>query len=219
MDKFKNLDGGSANPDINPMLRSAIDEALRRYVPKATVTLFLKKMSDSKDKTAIQRYIFEGRLFKRMYVVISIFADNYALTKIQMATVFRKHLVEQIQAKRMFNERGVFNVIARDGISIENIEEECLNDAVECGADDIEVYNATERQVTFFCDPKDFLKVRHKLSTAGHKIEQSECAFFPNNKLVQLTEAELKDYNKFKERLLAIDGFDEIYDNVEDDDS
>lgn len=183
-----------------------------------TVQNFLKKLTDSKDKTVIQRHLFEGRLYKKLYVVIAIFTDNLAHTRIQIATSYRKHLVEISNTKRLFTERGQFNVTAvRDGITADNIEEECLNDAVKCGAEDIEVFNAAERHVTFFCDPKNFLQVRYKLTLAGHRIEQSECAFFPNIQLVQLTESELVDYHKFKERLLNVDGFDEIYDNLDED--
>lgn len=134
-----------------------------------------------------------------------------------MATPFRKHLAETTNTKRLFIERGVCNVIARDDISKDNFEDECLNDAIECDAEDIEVFNVDERQVTFFCEPRDFLKVRQKLTAAGHNIQHSELVFFPNTQLVQLNDAELTDYNKFKERLATIEGFDEIYDNLDDD--
>ncbi|XP_055322468.1 probable transcriptional regulatory protein Dtur_1615 [Sitodiplosis mosellana] len=211
-------DGGSPNPELNTTLRNAIEEAQRRDVPKATIQNLLKKLVDTKDKTAFQRHLFEGKLYKKLYVVIAICTDNLAHTKIQIATVFRKHLVDAINTKRLFVERGVVNVIARDGISPENIEDECLSDAIECGAEDIEVFNAVERQVTFFCEPREFLRVRQKLSTAGYKIEHSEVEFFPNVQLVQLTEGELNDYNKFKTKLENIDGFDEVYDNLDDDD-
>lgn len=207
-------EGGSTNPGINTMLRSAIDEALRRDVPKSTVQNFLKKLTETKDKNTVQKHLFEGRLYKKLYVVIVVFTDNLAHTKIQIATSFRKHLVEATNTKRLFDEQGVFHVIARDGITAENIEEECLNDADECGANDFDVFNATERKVTFFCDPREFLKVRHKLALAGHKIEHSECAFFPKVPSAQLSDAELTDYEKFKGRLLSVDGFDEVYDNL-----
>lgn len=193
---------------------------MRRDVPKSTISTFLKKMSESKDKSAIQRHLFEGRLYKKLNVVITIFTDKLAHTKIQIATAYRKHLVDAINTKRLFDERGVFHVTARDGITADNIEEGCLNDADECGASDFEVFNAAERKVTFFCDPSDFLKVRHKLALAGYKIEHSECAFYSKVPLAQLSEAELTDYEKFKTRLLSIDGFDEVYDNLaENDDS
>ncbi|XP_031618443.1 uncharacterized protein LOC116337742 [Contarinia nasturtii] len=209
-------DGGSPVPETNPMLRDAVAEAIRRDVPKTTIQNFLKKLSEIKDKP-IQRYLYEGRMYKKLYVVISMFPNSVGLAKIQIATVFRKHLVEAINAKRVFNERGVINVTARDGISLEHIEDECLSDAIECGAEDIEVYNAAERQVSFFCDPNEFLKVRQKLSALGHKVEHSECEFFPKTQLVQLKESELNDYKNFKSKLIEFDGFDEIYDNLDDD--
>lgn len=126
-----------------------------------------------------------------------------------------QHNVEQINAKRSFVERGVFNVIARSGINIDRIEDECLSDAIECGAEDIEVDDAIEQQVTFFCDPLEFPKVKQKLTAIGHRIEHAECIFFPKIPLVQLNENELADYDKFKDRLVFVDGLDEIYDNVE----
>lgn len=198
------------------MLRSAIEEAKRRDVPNTTIKNYLKKLSESKDKSNFQRHLFEGRLYKKLSFIASIYTDNLPHIRIQMATPYKKHLVENTNTKRLFVERGVCNVIARDGIKKDNFEDECLNDAIECGAEDIEVFDVDERLVTFFCEPRDFLKVRQKLTAAGHKIEHSELVFFPTIQLVQLSAAELTDYNKFKERLTSIEGFDEIYDNLED---
>lgn len=197
-------------------MRSAIEEAKRRYVPNATIQNLLKKLADAKEKPNDQRYLFEGRLFKKLYIVVSMYPGNYAHAKIQFATIFRKHLIEVVNAKRLFDERGVINVIARDGISVEAMEEECLNDALECGAEDVEVYDTNERQVSFTCDPIEFLKVRHKLSTLGHKVEHSECAFIPNGQLVKLSESELTEYNKVKNKIMDLEGFEEIYDNLDD---
>lgn len=212
------LEGGSPNPDLNPRLQFAVEEAKRRDVPRATIQGFLKKLSETKDKSSFQRHLFEGRLYKKLYFIATVFTDNLAHARIQMATPYKKHLAENTNAKRVFIERGVFNVITRDSINLENFEDECLNDAIECGADDIEVFDKTQRQVTFFCDAREFVKVRHKLSTAGHQIERSELVFFPNTNLVRLSDTEMADYKKFKSRLIDIIGFDDIYDNLEDDD-
>lgn len=214
------IDGGSSNPDINSTLRNAVDEARRRDVPLATIQGFLKKLTDTKDKSQLQRHLFEGRVYKKLNFIAAIYTDKLAHVKVQMATIYRKHLIENTNVKRLFVERGIVHVIARDGIDKKNFEDECTADAIECGAEDIEVFDVNERKVIFFCDPKEFLRVRNKLTTAGHKIEHSECSFFPNTNcnLAQLTEAELKDYNKMKDKLTQIEGFDEIYDNLEDDD-
>lgn len=180
----------------------------------------MKKLSEAKDKANYQRQLFEGRLYKKLYFIASVYTDSVAHTRIQMATPYKKHLAENTNTKRLFIERGVCNVIARDGISADNFEDECLNDAIECGAEDIEVYDVAERQVTFFCDPRELLKVRQKLTAAGHNVEQSELVFCPtpSTQLVQLSDAEVADYKKFKDRLTLVEGFDGIYDNAENDD-
>lgn len=140
-----------------------------------------------------------------------------AHVRIQMATPMKKHLAEVLNAKRSFIERGVLNAIATT--DAEHFEDNCLTDAVECGADDIEVFDAAKRQVIFFCDPIELPKVKQKLTSVGYRIEYSECEFFPNIPLVSLTETEMADYKHFKERLLSIEGFDEVYDNLLDEDN
>lgn len=202
------------------MLKGAVEEAKRRDIPKVTIQNFLKKLSDDKDKTVYQRHLFEGKLYKKLFFIVTIYTDNVSRSKIHIATPFKKHLVEAANnTKRLFTERGIINAIARDGIGMDNFDDECLNDALECGAEDIEVGDVTKKQVTFLCNANEFLKVRQKLTAAGHQIEHSECAFFPNTNLAQLNDSELADYKKFKDRLLLIDGFDNIYDNLENDDA
>lgn len=212
-------DGGSPNPDVNPTLRNAIDEARRRDVPLATIQGFLKKLSETKDKTQLQRHLFEGRVYKKLNFIAAIYTDNVPHIKVQLATIYRKHLIENTSVKRYFIERGVLHMVARDGIDVNNFEDECLTDAIEYGADDIDVFDVAERKVTFYCHPRDFLRVRNKLTVAGYKIEHSECLFLPstNCTMAQLTEGESKDYNRMKQKLTLIEGFDEIYDNLEND--
>lgn len=199
------------------MLKSVIEEAKKRDVPKSSIENVLSKLSKTKDTTnAFRRYLFEIRLYKKLYIILSIFTDNLALTRNQLSQPFRKHFAEMTNTKRLFTERGVFHVIGRPDIKADNFEDECLNDAVECGAEDIEIFNIAERQVTFFCDPQEFPKVKQKLSAIGHEIQHAECEFIPNCQTIQLNESESADYVKFKDRLTAVDGLDEIYDNLED---
>lgn len=211
--------GGSIDPAINNSLRIAIEEALKRNIPKGSIQAALKRLSESKGKEESKRLLFEYRLYKKLLVIVTIFTDRVAHVRIQMATPMKKHLAEVANIKRSFIERGVFNVIARPDIKIDNLEYECLSDAIEFGAEDIEVHDIDEKQVTFFSDPNHFFKVKQKLIAAGYQIEYSECDFFPTIPLVELTESEQADYNKFKGRLMSIEGFDEIYDNLKDDES
>lgn len=196
-----------------------IEEALKRNVPKGTIQTALKRLSESKSKEQSKRLLFEYRLYKKLMVIVSIFTDRSAHVRIQMATPMKKHIAEVINTKRLFIERGIFNVIARPNIETDGLEDECLSDAIEFGAEDIEVHDIDKKQVSFFCDPNHFFKVKQKLTAAGYQIEYSECDFFPTIPLVELTESEQADYKKFKERLMSIEGFDEIYDNLKENES
>lgn len=117
----------------------------------------------------------------------------------------------------MFTERGVIDALARPEVRIDHFDDDCETDAIECGAEEFEVHDAAQRQVTFYCDPKDFVLVKQKLTKCGYKIVDGECVFIWEKAKVKLTDAETKNYQQFKERLQnGIDGFDTIYDNVDD---
>lgn len=210
--------GGSVNPALNTTLRNAIDEALRRDVPQNTIQATLKKYAQTPDTTKLHRHLYEGRLYHKVFAIIAIYTENLQLTRNQIAAALKKHKFVSDGTKNLFTERGVIDAIARPEIRSDNIEDDCLEDAIECGAEDIEVHDANEKQITFYCEPQEILRVKHKLSSLGHHIVNAECIFIPKSALVTLTESEAENYEIFKEKLRAVDGFDEIYDNIDDED-
>lgn len=195
-----------------------MNEALRQNVPKATILAGLKKLSQESDKSKIQRHIYDVKLYNKLFLIIAVYTDNLALTKNQLAYPFKKHKVDIKGTRHAFTERGVINAIARPEVRADHFEDDCLNDAIECGAEEIEVHDAEQKQVTFLCDPNDFIKVKTKLTALNYQIEHSECVFIPKpNIMVRLNSNEIHDYKLFLGRLQEVEGLDEIYDNIEDD--
>lgn len=208
------------DPKKNNTLKNAIDEAIRRGVTMSTIKITMKKSSESVDTSKLHRHLFEGRLYNKLFIIIAVYTDNLALTRNQIAAPFRKHRLEANNTKHCFEERGLISAIARPDINTEQFDEECLNDAVECGAEDVEIYDVAERQVTFICDANDIVSVKQKLTKAGHKIAAAECVFEPKVPTVSLSAAELENYESFKQKLeTLVEGFDEIYDNLESDEN
>lgn len=208
--------GGSANPAINSALRSAVEEALRRDVSNSTIQTTLKKCSQMTDDQLIKRQLFELRLYNKVFVVFVIYTTNLAQAKIQLGTIFRKHKADVTNTKHMFTERGVIDAIARPEVRASHFEDDCTTDAIECGADDVEIHDAAKRQLTFICDPVEINRVKQKITALGYQIEYCERSYIPNT-IVTINEAEKLDYAKFQDKLEAIDGFDDIFDNIEDD--
>lgn len=193
------------------MLKSTIETAIKNYVPKATITAALKKFSESPGATTHQ--IHECRLYRRVYVVISTYATNIQYTRSHINIAFRKHNAEQIRTRHMFTERGVIDAVARPGITETTIDDDVTADAIDCGADDVSIFDMAKQQVTFVCQPMRLGVVRCALERRGYQVEGCEWVFDTDNR-VDLSEAEQADYDKFVERLTTIDGFDSVYDNV-----
>lgn len=80
--------GGSADLTVNSTLKKAVEEALKRDVPKATIQKVLKQLSEN--KVASHRHLFEVRLYRKVYVIIAIYTNNVPLTKNQIAFAFKK---------------------------------------------------------------------------------------------------------------------------------
>lgn len=165
------------------------------------------------------RHVFEGRLYNKMFLIIAVYTDNLELTRNQLAAIFKKHRFDAKSVRGLFVERGVIDALARPDIKVESIEDECIGDAMECGAENVEIFDAIERKVTFHCDPNEIIRVRQKLATAGHEIAHSECVFESKAPGITLKDAEAKDFEVFKGKLKSfVDGFDEIYTNLEAED-
>lgn len=128
----------------------------------------------------------------------------------------RKHNADQTKVKHIFAERGVINAIVRPTIQETNIEDDCTTDAIECGANDVDVFDVAQRYVTFFCEPETLLGVKTQLERLGYQVENSDIVYEPSQ-MALISAAERVDYEKFKEKLMAIDGFDDVFDNIADD--
>lgn len=206
--------GGSSDPVKNPLLRSAIDIAMKNYVPKATIQSALKTFNDTPNATALQRYYFECRLYGRIFIIMAYCTANVAKTKIPLNTALRKHNAEMIRTRHLFDERGIIDAIAPANIdNVNGFDDAITENAIECGADDVEIFDSAKRLVTFYCEPRTLVAVRGALEKHGYQIESSEWVFDTTNR-IQLTAAEQADYAKFNQRLNEIEGFDCIYDNV-----
>lgn len=208
--------GGSANPETNSILRSTIDIALKYNVPRATIQSALKKMKECPDEANMRRHVFECRLYQKVFVVFTYYTINLGTTRVPLGTAFRKHNAELIKIRHMFEEKGYVDALVPPRVNESNIEDDCTTDAIECGASDVHVHNAAERQVTFYCEPNAVVGVRQNLEKLGYQIENSDISF-DAHKLVRISKKEKLDYDKFMERLRAIEGFDDVFDNIESD--
>lgn len=116
-------------------------------------------------------------------------------------------------SRHMFKESGVIQAVLPNSIDIAAVDEQCVNDAIECDAEEFDVIDADKRLVEFTCHPEHIEKVRTQLAAKGYTIENSEHLFVPNA-TIHLGEMEQKLYNNLIEKFTDITEIESIFDNV-----
>ncbi|CAO1421114.1 unnamed protein product [Diamesa serratosioi] len=207
-------EGQSNNPALNSQLRTVMDEALRKNMPMATITNALKKYNAN--AAQLKKMYLEMKAFNKIFMVGELFHENPAGQKMNIATVLKKANGSYGEFSHMFHDVGLIQVTKPDGTftSLAEFEEKCTDDAIECSAEDVEDIDLENKSATFICRPIEIEKTKRALSGLGYCIENAEHVFIPNSP-IQLTADEEKSYAFLKEKLSQIDGFENIYDNVD----
>uniref|UniRef100_A0A1I8Q9M2 Transcriptional regulatory protein n=1 Tax=Stomoxys calcitrans TaxID=35570 RepID=A0A1I8Q9M2_STOCA len=207
-------DGGSADPALNSELKSVIDEALRKNMPMASIQNNLKKFTVS--KTQLKKYRLDVRFKQKVFMVLTVYTDNFAQLKMDLSTALRKGGAVQIDAGHLFEDFGLIQAYL-DKVhfkSAAELEDRATEDAIECGAEDVEVMDGEAGAVNFICKPEGINGVRKAFENKGYVVHNTEHIYTPLN-TVTLTSDEKVAYEKFVDKLKEIQGIEDVYDNVE----
>lgn len=207
---------GGPNPALNTTLRNVIDDAVKRNMPMANIKTTIKKCES--DKTLLlKKYTLEFKALNKIYMVAVIFTDNLVALKIQLATLLRKSGSVYADSQHLFDSMGLIEAIVPQdklNLPLDQLESICTDEAIECGAEEVNVTEHTSGAVQFICDPVELTRISNKLVEHGYQIENSEHIFVPK-KEISAGEAERKAYNLFLGRLNALDGVEAVFDNLE----
>lgn len=207
-------DGGSADPALNSQLKSVIEAALRQNMPMATIQQNLKKFNAA--KTQLKKYRLDIRYKQKVFLVCNIYTDIFPQLKMEMATVLRKGGAALADASSMFEDFGLIQAsVAKESLaSIGDLEDAVTTDAIECGAEDVEVVDAQSGEINFICKAEILSGVQKLLENKGYIVDNTEHIFSPL-KTVTLTAEERVPYEKFLGKLKEISGIEDVYDNIE----
>ncbi|KAI9586242.1 hypothetical protein GQX74_002089 [Glossina fuscipes] len=135
-------EGGSVDPVLNSKLRNVIDDALRKNMPMSSIQSSIKKCQQN--KTELKRYRLDLRFKQKVFIVLIIYTDNYSGLKQEIAPILRKSGAMVIDTNNLFEEYGLIEATVSEErlVSSKNIEELATEDAIECGAEEVEVSDA-----------------------------------------------------------------------------
>ncbi|NJK95545.1 MAG: YebC/PmpR family DNA-binding transcriptional regulator [Bacteroidales bacterium] len=163
---------GGADPEGNPRLRLALNNARGANMPKDNIQRALSKAD--KDSAALLEYTFEGYAPYGIAVFIECLSDNNLRTVSSIRSTFSKrggNLGTNGSVAYMFDRKGIITV-PKGTINAEEFELEII----DAGAEDLET---TEEHYIITTALEDFASVQKKLEDMGIQAENAELQRVP----------------------------------------
>jgi YebC/PmpR family DNA-binding regulatory protein len=202
---------GGPDPDSNPSLRLAIQNAKGANMPKDTMERAIKKGAGGEGEN-LQEYTYEGYGPAGIAIFVEATSDNLNRTVANVRSIFSKNggnLGTNGSLSFLFDRKGVFTfeMSAFEGKDLDEMEMEFIDG----GAEDVEREEEIIIVTTSF---DDFGSMQKKVEELGLEAKSSELQRIPNN----TTELSLEDSEKV---MKIIDKFEDdedvnnVYHNME----
>jgi YebC/PmpR family DNA-binding regulatory protein len=202
---------GGDNPDSNPSLRLAMQNARGANIPKDRIENAIKKASGA-DAAIYQELTYEGYGNGGVAVFIETATDNVNRTVANIRSIFMKsggNLGTNGSLNFVFAHKGVF-IVSNQQMSDKN-EDELEFELIDGGADDIE---KSEEGWTITTSFENFGAMQKKLEELGIEVENASLQrIVLNTKILPVPEA-LK-FLKMIEKLEDDDDINTVYHNLE----
>ncbi len=165
---------GGADPDANPRLRSAIQNAKGVNMPKDTIQRAINKAD--KDTGGFEALSFEGMLSHGIGVFIDCLTDNRNRTVSSVRSIFNKrggNLGTNGSLSFMFDRKGVITLPKGDLDT-----DEFGLEIIDAGVEEVDVEDDT---IVITTPMEDFHAVQKKLEEMGLETESAELQRIPND--------------------------------------
>ncbi len=172
---------GGSDPETNPRLRAAIQNAKGMNMPKDTITRAISKAD--RDNSTFLELTFEGMLPHGVGVFVDSLTDNRNRTVSNVRAIFTKrggNLGTNGSLSFMFERKGVIS-LPQGEMDPEEFELELI----DAGVEEIELEEGTFMITT---PMEDFHTVQLKLQEMGLEPDSAELQRIPNDALDLTTE-------------------------------
>ncbi len=172
--KENGLDG---NPDTNPALRNAIQNARGANMPKDNIDRAIKRALGA-DGKSYEFSSFEGYGPHGIAIFVECMSDNSNRTVAIVRSIFNKYggsLGTNGSLEFIFNRMGVFTIL-KENLSMD--WEELQLELIECGG---ETFEEEDNVYIIYSAFSDFGKVSEKLQSLGVNPQSSALERSPNH--------------------------------------
>ncbi len=196
---------GGPDPNYNPRLRLAVQNAKAVNMPKANVDNAIKKAT-SKDSENYEEIIYEGYAPHGIAILVETATDNSTRTVANVRHVFSKYggsLGTSGSVSYMFSHKAVF-AVAKSAISD---RDEFELEMIDAGLEDI---REEDDLFLLTADFTDFGTFNKALEDKGIEIQESKFERVPSM-LKRLSDEEVEDVIKLIEKMEEDDDVQNVF--------
>jgi YebC/PmpR family DNA-binding regulatory protein len=201
---------GGGDPNANPRLRAAIQNAKSNNLPKDKVERSIKKGTGELEGVNYEETFYEGYGPGGAAVLVESLTDNKNRTVSDVRHIFSKHggkLGENGSVNWMFDKKGWLAIRKSDAD-----EETLMTAALEAGAEDIKEDDPENYEVI---TPPDALEeVKAALDEAGIPYENDEVTMLPQT-YISLAGKEAEQMFRLMDALDDNDDVQKVYTNAD----
>ena len=203
---------GGSDPDANPRLRLAIQNAKGANMPKDTIERAIHKGTDT-DGAAYQDVAYEGFAPHGVAVFIECTTDNLNRTVASVRSILTKHegsLGKNGSVEFLFERKGIFSFKRPESIKDEDT---FMLELIDGGAEEVE-FDHENNYIQVSSAMEDFGSLQNKLEALGIETESAELQRIPTT-TVSLDDEQFVSVMQLIEALEDDDDVARVYHNLE----
>jgi YebC/PmpR family DNA-binding regulatory protein len=200
---------GGGEPDANPRLRLAIQNAKGQNMPKDNIERAIKKATGA-DATEYFEVTFEGYGPHGVAIFVECTTDNNNRAVSNVRSLFTKYggnLGTNGSLEFIFDRKGNFSIKLPDNFD----EDAFMLEIIDAGAEDVEVEDG---YVNVTCGLTDFGSIQKKIDEMGIEVEDAELQRVPKT-TVSLDDEAFQKVMKLVDALEDNDDVQKVFHNIE----
>ena len=203
------IKAGGPDPNNNSKLRDLIAKAKANNVPNDNIQRTIKKFSDNSDIN-FEEIVYEGYGPSGVAIIVETQTDNRNRTAGNVRAAFSKYggnLGQNGCVGYLFEEKGVITIVDEDN---EIDEDKIMEDALECGAEDIV---GDEGEYKIYTATSDLDAVRDAIIALGYKIDTADLAKVPSTYVTLENDDDVENMEKMLDKFNEDDDVTAVFTN------
>lgn len=206
--------GGNGDPNSNPRLRIALEQARSANMPKENINRAIDRGLGKFPGQVIEEVLYEGFGPGKVAYLVEGVTDNKLRTLHEVKNAFEKSggaLANSGSVLYMFEKKGEIKVSGKGGSQ----DDEML-ELIDLGSEDVDDYeDLGVRKYLVYTELSKLFELSNKIAQSGFTVEISEVVYIPNV-TVQINDSEsAKKVLGFTEKLEALEDVQKVFANFD----